>query len=435
MTTEQEGGRLHYAWVIAGMTFLALLAAAGVRSSFGVFIKPLERDFGWERGAIALAAAVSLLIYGASGPVAGRLVDRYGARRVLALSVLLCGAGALLSATITRLWHLVLWAGVLTAVGAGGAAIVTATAIAARWFDQRRGLMIGIAGAGVSAGQLLFIPLGMVLMLQFGWRASFAWMGAILFVLVAPLCIWLLRDDPAEKGLRPYGAATGSSGEPAGAALAVERRVTVLEAVRSPDFWYLAGGFFICGYTSNGMIGTHVIPHAVDHGLGEMTAAAALGLMGAMNVLGTVASGYICDRVGKKVPLACFYFFRGLSILYLIALDSPLTLNLWAVLFGLNYISTVPPTSTLTADLFGRLSVGVFFGWILLSHQVGAAPGAWIGGRLFDATGSYSAAFLSAAILAFVASDLMHVVALDSGNEDVPALFAIGDEGQLSPVG
>lgn len=407
MPTERQGGRLHYAWVIAGVTFLALLAASGVRSSFGVFIKPLERDFGWERGAIALAAAVSLLIYGASGPLAGRLVDRFGPRRVLALSVLLCGAGALLSATITHLWHLYLWAGVLTAVGAGGAALVTASAIAARWFEQRRGLMVGIAGAGTSAGQLLFIPLAMGLTLHLGWRPSFAWMGAILVLLVFPLCAWLLRDDPAEKGLRPYGAAPPRSAGGAGAAgLALPRRTAVSEAVRSPDFWYLAGGFFICGYTSNGMIGTHVVPHAVDRGLGEMTAAAALGLMGAMNVVGTLASGYLCDRFGKKVPLACFYFFRGVSILYLIAADTPLALNLWAVLFGLNYISTVPPTSTLTADLFGRLSVGVLFGWIFLSHQVGAAAGAWIGGRVFDSTGSYTGAFLSAAVLAFVAAGL-----------------------------
>lgn len=405
MPTQRQGGGLHYAWVIAGVTFLALLAASGVRSSFGVFIKPLEQDFGWERGVIALAAAISLLIYGASGPLAGRLVDRYGPRRVLALSVLLCGAGALLSATVTRLWHLYLWAGVLSAVGAGGAALVTASAVAARWFDQRRGLMIGIAGAGTSAGQLLFIPLAMGLTVYLGWRSSFVWMGAILVFLIFPVCAWLLRDDPAEKGLRLYGAAPpGPTGGAGAADLALERRTAVSEAVRSPDFWYLAGGFFICGYTSNGMIGTHVVPHAVDRGLGEMTAAAALGLMGAMNVVGTLASGYLCDRFGKKVPLACFYFFRGVSILYLVAVDTPLSLNLWAVLFGLNYISTVPPTSTLTTDLFGRFSVGVLFGWIFLSHQVGAAAGAWIGGRLFDTTGSYTAAFLSAAVLGFVAA-------------------------------
>jgi MFS family permease len=407
MPTKSHGGRLHYAWVVAGVTFLALLAASGVRSSFGVFIKPLERDFGWERGAIALAAAFSLLIYGAIGPFIGRLVDRYGPRRVLALSVLLCGAGALLSGTVTRLWHLYLWAGILTAVGAGGAAIVTASAVAARWFEQRRGLMMGIAGAGTSAGQLLFIPLAMGLTLQLGWRASFAWLGAILVFLVAPLTAWFLRDDPVEKGLLPYGAAAASAaGAAAGAVLAPERRTAVREAARSPDFWCLAGGFFVCGYTSNGMIGTHVVPYAVDRGLGEMTAAAALGLMGAMNIVGTIASGYLCDRFGKKVPLACFYFFRGVSILYLITVDAPLGLNLWAILFGLNYISTVPPTSTLTAELFGRLSVGVLFGWIFLSHQVGAAAGAWVGGWLFDATGSYAAAFVSAAILAFVAAGL-----------------------------
>lgn len=397
---------LHYAWIVVMALVLALMAGAGMRSSFGVFIKPLEQEFGWDRKALSLAAAIGLFLYGAVGPLAGRLADRLGPRPVLGWSLLILGVGAVASAAVTQLWQLVLTAGVFTAVGAGGAAISTASAVASRWFETRRGLVIGIAGAAMSAGQLLLIPLSMAVTVHYGWRMGFVTLGLLVLGIVFPVAVWLIRNDPADVGLSPYGA---SERDPAAASVSVGRgveRTSLREATRTGSFWLLAGSFFVCGYTSSGLIITHLIPHSIEHGFSEMAAAQALGIMGAMNVVGTILSGYICDRFGRKGPLAFYYFVRGLSLLFLIGVATVPSLHLFAAIFGLNYISTVPPTSTLTARIFGRYSVGELFGWIFLSHQVGAALGSYLGGVVFDLTGEYSLAFLSAAILAFIASGL-----------------------------
>jgi len=395
--------RVHYAWVIAAVVVLTLMISAGLRSTFGVFIKPLEREFGWSRTALSIVAAVSLFIYGASGPFAGRLADRIGPRGILTGSVILLGVGSLLSGRIGSLWQLALTSGLLMAAGAGGASVSVASSLAARWFESRRGLVLGLAGGGMSAGQLLIIPLAMTLTVYTGWRNGFTVLG-LLALLLVPLIFWLVRNDPEDKGLRPYGVSAGSA---AGWPMALEARTSLTEAKSDPAFWLLAGSFFVCGYTSTGLVMTHLIPHSVEHGFGEMAAAQALGIMGAVNIVGTVASGWICDRFGRKGPLAFYYFFRGVSLVFLIFVQTIPQLHLFAVIFGLNYISTVPPTSTLTAQLFGRRSVGEIFGWIFLSHQIGAALGSYLGGLLFDLTGGYTLAFLSAAILAFIATGLV----------------------------
>jgi predicted MFS family arabinose efflux permease len=224
-------------------------------------------------------------------------------------------------------------------------------------------------------------------------------------VIALPLTLALMRDDPADKGLRAYGA-TAASTEAAARAAATQRRVSIADAMQVPAFWLLAATFFVCGYTSNGLVLTHLVPHAADHGFSEMHAAQALGVMGAMNIFGTVLSGWICDRFGRKGPLSFYYGVRGLSLLFLLYVWNVPSLHLFAAIFGLNYISTVPPTTTLTANIFGRYSVGTLSGWIFFSHQVGSALGAAIGGWIFQSTGSYTWAFVSAAILAFVASAL-----------------------------
>ncbi len=395
--------RVHYAWVIIAITVVALMASSGLRSTFGVFIKPLEQEFGWGRTALSIVASLSLFIYGAAGPLAGRFADRLGPRWVLSGSVLLLGLGAFLSARIGSLWQLALTAGILMAAGAGGSGLAVASSLTARWFDSRRGLVLGFAGAGMSAGQLLVIPLAMSLTVFWGWRHGFTILGVIALAL-GPLVFWIVRNDPEDKGLRPYGAGRATA---PGAPLIGDERTRLSEAVGHSAFWLLAGSFFVCGYTSTGLIMTHLIPHSVEHGFSEMAAAQALGIMGAVNIVGTVASGWICDRFGRKGPLAFYYFFRGVSLIFLIFVQTVPQLDLFAVIFGLNYISTVPPTSTLTAQIFGRRSVGELYGWIFLSHQVGAALGSYLGGLLFDLTGGYTLAFLSAAILAFIATGLV----------------------------
>jgi predicted MFS family arabinose efflux permease len=256
----------------------------------------------------------------------------------------------------------------------------------------------------MSAGQMLIVPMAMVIIRLYGWRASFLWLGIGVLVLALPMILAFVRNDPADMGLRPYGAGTAAGAAFGG--VKDERRVPVSEAMGVPAFWLLAVTFFVCGYTSNGLVLTHLLPHAAEHGFSEMHAAQALGLMGAMNIVGTVASGWICDRFGRKGPLAFYYGVRGLSLIFLLYVWNVPSLHVFAAIFGLNYISTVPPTTTLTANIFGRLSVGALSGWIYFSHQVGSAIGAWAGGAIFDATGSYAWAFLSAAVLAFIASGL-----------------------------
>jgi MFS family permease len=403
MTGARE--KLHYAWVVLGAVVVIMLVASGLRAVFGVYIKPMEATFGWDRASLSGVAALSLLLLGAVGPFVGWLADRWGPRRVIVASCALLGLGTLLSSQVMTLWQIYLTAGILMSVGGGGVQMSTAAAVVARWFESRRGLALGVMGGSMSAGQLVIVPLAMWLTLHYGWRHSYVWLGITLLVTALPLAFWLVKDEPAQMGLLPLGASAGAA-RLASSATPADQRVPVAEAMQVPAFWLLAGTFFVCGYTTGGLVLTHLVPHAADHGFSEMDAAQALGVMGAMNILGTVASGWICDRFGRKGPLAFYYGVRGLSLLFLLYVWNLPSLEIFAAVFGLNYISTVPATTALTANIFGRYSIGTLSGWIYLSHQVGAALGAALGGLIFQATGSYSWAFVSGAILAFVAAGM-----------------------------
>ena len=397
--------RLHPAWIVLAALTLAMLAASGLRAVFGVYIKPMEAEFGWTRGALSGAAAVSLLLLGAVGPFVGRLADRWGPRRVIVLSLVLLAAGTIGSSFVQRLWHIYVTAGLFMAIGAGGVALTTGSAVIARWFEGRRGLAIGIAAGGMSAGQLILIPLATAITAYYGWRSSYLWLGTGL-LLVVPLAAWLIRNNPEDRGLRPYGATGPAQTAAQARAAQAAGRVSVVEAAQTLPFWLLMATFFVCGYTSNGMVLTHFMPHALEHNFTAFQASAALGVMGAMNVVGTMASGWICDRLGRRVPLAVYYFLRGVSLIFLLYVWDVPSLHFWAALFGLNYISTVPPTTTLTANIYGRYSVGELSGWIFFSHQVGSALGAALAGWVYEWTGSYSPAFVSAALMGFLAAGL-----------------------------
>jgi len=402
--------RVHPAWIVLGALTVCMLAGSGLRSVFGVYIKPMEAEFGWTRGALSGAAAVSLLLLGAAGPFVGRLADRWGPRNVIAISLFVLALGAIGSSFIQTLWHVYVMTGVFMALGAGGVALTTGSTVVARWFEARRGLAIGIAAGGMSAGQLIVIPLAMALTVWFGWRTSFLWLGIGLLVLVLPVCLGLIRNNPEDRGTRPYGATGPAPTRAEAQATRVAGRVGVSEAAQTLPFWLLMGTFFVCGYTSNGMVLTHFMPHALEHNFTAFQASSALGVMGAMNIMGTLASGWICDRFGRRGPLATYYFVRGVSLLFLLYVWNVPSLHLWAALFGLNYISTVPPTTTLTANIYGPYSVGELSGWIFFAHQVGSALGAALAGWVFELTGTYSNAFVSAAVLAFVAAGLAMMI-------------------------
>lgn len=405
MMRAHASGRYHHAWIVLGAMCLVLLGASGVRSAFGVFIKPLEAEFGLGRTSLSTIAALSLLLYGAVGPIVGRLADRWGPRGVLIGAAVLLGLGALASALITGMWQLYLTAGVVMALGAGGAAMSVAASLTTRWFETRRGLALGVAGGGMAAGQLLIVPLLMVLTLAWGWRLSYVLLGVGFLVLILPVTLIFIRNDPQELGLIPYGATAGTT--TSGPADRAAERTSVLSAARTLPFWLLAGSFWVCGYTTSGLVLTHLIPYAAEHGFHASHAAQAIGVMGALNIVGTVASGWLSDRFGPRLPLAGYYSLRGLSLVALPFVGTVPGLFGFAAIFGLNYISTVPPTTALTAMTYGRYSVGELSGWIFLSHQLGAAVGSIVGGVLYDRFGNYTLAFHSAAALAFLATAMV----------------------------
>ncbi|HET7478023.1 MAG TPA: MFS transporter [Rubrobacteraceae bacterium] len=409
----ESRGRLYYGWIVVAVVFLALLVSAGVRAAPTVLINPLENELGWGRATISFAVSIGLLLYGLSGPVAGWLMDRFGPKLLTLAGLAVIGGSTLAGATVTELWQLNLFWGVLSGVGTGVVAPVLGATVANRWFFERRGLVLGIFGAAASAGQLVSVPALMWLVVAVGWRQGVVFLALAALTVIVPILLFM-RDDPRKMGLRPYGdteseepAAQSSPAPEPGTPLAdvdPQRSGVLRRAVRAPEFWLLSGSFFICGASSNGIIGVHFIPHSIDHGIPEVTAAGVLALMGAMNFVGTIASGFLTDRYDPRKLLAVYYSLRGLSLLLLPFVTHFEGLAIFAVFFGLDYIATVPPTVALVADRFGRMNVGTVFGWVFFSHQLGAALASYLGGVARDSLGDYTAAFIIAGILAGMAA-------------------------------
>ncbi|HLW61352.1 MAG TPA: MFS transporter [bacterium] len=403
-------GRLHYGWIVAGVTFLTLLTAAGIRSTPGVLIIPLEKEFGWTRTTVSLAVSINLLLYGLFGPFAAALMDRLGVRRVMLASLALVATGVGLTTFMHTPLQLILLWGVVVGLGTGTMALVLGAYIATRWFAERRGIVMGVLTASVATGQLLFLPSLASIVVVHGWRWAVLGVSGAALVMI-PLVFVLMRDDPADVGLQPYGAGADhvaaparSSVNPATAALAGLSR-----GARSRDFWLLSGSFFICGASTNGLIGTHLIPASMEHGIPEVTAATLLATMGVFDLIGTLASGWLSDRVDNRYLLCWYYGLRGLSLLFLpYALGTQfLGLAAFAVFYGLDWVATVPPTVRLTADIFGKRNVGVVFGWISAGHQLGAATAAFGAGAARVWLGSYQVAFMTSGLLCLIASGLV----------------------------
>ncbi|HLW02520.1 MAG TPA: MFS transporter [Ktedonobacterales bacterium] len=409
MLVKRLASRLHYGWIIAALTFLTMLTASGMRSTPGVLIVPLQQQFGWDRGAISLSVSINLVLFGLSGPFAAAVMQRVGIRKVMVAALLLVGLAAALTTVMQSLWQLYLLWGVLVGMATGCLTSVLAAVVTNRWFVKRRGLVLGILTATNATGQLIFLPLLASLVVTQGWRAA-ALVTTAAALIVAPLVALLMRDKPRDVGLRPYGAepndeeATGAAGNPFAAAIG-----GLIKGLRSRDFWFLAGSFFICGATTNGLIGTHLIPAAMDDGIPEVTAASMLALIGVFDLIGTTCSGWLSDRMDNRWLLCWYYGLRGLSLLLLpFALGtSYLTLGLFIVFYGLDWVATVPPTTRLTADIFGKENVGIVFGWIFAAHQFGAATAAYTAGVARTLLGTYQQTFLAAGLLCLLASGLV----------------------------
>jgi sugar phosphate permease len=391
-------GRVFYGWVIVAVTAIVLLATAGVRSAPGAFLVAMKGEAGWSTASLSFAAAVGLVAYGLAGPISGRLMAAIGIRRVTILSLALTAASLLAAILVTDIWLLTLTFGLLSGLATGLVASVLGATVANRWFLRSRGLVVGMFGASTSAGQLVFFPLLTTLAVAYGWRAGAIVLVGLALALLIPVLL-LFREDPADIGALPLGTEPGTPVAPAPAPdPAVMRR-----AVRSVDFWFLASTFFVCGATSNGLIGQHFIAHAVDHGFTQVAAAEALAIMGAFNFVGTIASGWLTDRVDPRRLLLVYYAFRGVSLLFLPFVHDSMGILAFSVLFGLDYIATVPPTVQLCADRFGRRNVGIVYGWVFAAHMFGAAISAWVAGVVRESVGDYAAAFVAAGWIAIIA--------------------------------
>ncbi|GAA1980441.1 MFS transporter [Kitasatospora viridis] len=404
-TAARRTTRPHYAWVIAALSLLVLVGSAGFRSTPGLMMTPWNSEFGWSHGIISLAVSINLILYGLTAPFAAALMDRFGVRLVTVCALLTISVGAGLTVLMTQTWQLLLCWGVLVGLGSGSMAGAFATTISGRWFKARQGLVTGVLTAAGAAGNLVFLPVLSWLVGAHGWRTAVVVVSLCATAVAVPVLL-LMREHPSDLGLLPYGAGPDDELPPRSSGRAVSRTLRVLrEAMRTRVFWLLAGSFAICGATTVGLVGTHFIPAAHDHGMPETTAADLLALIGVFDVIGTVASGWFTDRFDSGRLLIVYYALRGLSLLLLpqlfdISVKPPFLA--FVIFYGLDWVATVPPTVALCRRHFGA-DAPIVFGWVLACHQIGASIVSTAAGVMRDKFGDYDLAWYGAGGLCAIA--------------------------------
>ena len=399
--------RIHPAWIAAGITWFTLVASAGYRSAPSVLIVPLEDSFGWSRSQISLAISINILLYGLTAPFAAALMERFTVRKVVMSALSAVSLGAFLTIFMNKPWHLILLWGVVVGIGTGSMALVFAATIASRWFMQRRGLVVGALTAAAATGQLIFLPLLSKLAMDHGWKSVSITIAASAAVVI-PLIWWGLNEQPQDIGHKPYGAPADWVAPEKIQGRAAKNAINALKAgSKRKDFWLLFGTFFICGLSTNGLIGTHFIPAAHDHGMGEVVAASLLAMIGVFDVVGTLFSGYLTDRIDSRKLLFAYYSLRGLSLMILpsilFASVHPSTL-VFVIFYGLDWVATVPPTIALCRTVLGPQSGTVVYGWVFTGHQIGASVAALGAALLRVKFGDYAASFYIAGFLCLIAS-------------------------------
>ncbi|MEE2057103.1 MFS transporter [Rhodococcus artemisiae] len=404
---------IHPAWWVASVAFLALFGAAGFRAAPGALMVPLHDEFGWSMSIMSLAVSINLILFGLVAPFAAALMDRFGMRRVISTALVLVALGAGGSIAMTASWQLLVFWGLLIGTGTGSMALVLAATIADRWFVERRGLVMGVLTAGSATGQLVILPPVASLAENVGWRPASLVIGGAALVVV-PLVWLVIRDHPRERCVLPYGAdpqtymppkpATGSAFGRAVEGLAY--------AVRQRAFWALAIAFAVCGATTNGLVGIHFIPSAHDHGMPATTAAGLLAAVGVFDIVGTIASGWLTDKFDPRKLLAAYYTFRGVSLVllpWLLQESVHPSIVVFVVVYGLDWVATVPPTATLCREIFGERGT-IVFGWVFAAHQIGAAAAAFGAGVIRDTFGTYTYAWWGGAAMCVMAASLSILV-------------------------
>jgi predicted MFS family arabinose efflux permease len=403
---KEKSFKFHYGWIVTCIAFLTLLVSAGVRSTPGVLIVPLEHAFGWDSMSTTFPLAINLALYGLCGPFAAAIMEKYGIKRVMVYALILLAIGTGLSGWMKTTWQFTLLWGLVIGIGTGFSSSVLGAVITNRWFKERKGLVMGILTASGATGQLIFLPFLAKLATNMSWKMT-VWATSLASLIVVIFVLIFMRERPSDIGVSPYGATEMVQPSPF---LLRNPFTSAFEGLKigiaSREFWLLAGSFFVCGLSTNGLIGTHLIPACMEHGMSEVTAASMLAFMGIFDIIGTTISGWLSDRWDSRWLLFWYYGLRGLSLVFLpTALDSSSMwgLTVFAIFYGLDWVATVPPTVRLCNNIFGEQS-GIVFGWIWASHQFGAATAAFGGGTLHAFVGSYAFIFIFAGILCVVAS-------------------------------
>jgi len=406
ISTRLAARDIHYGWVMVAVTFLTSLISSASVGAPGVFILPLEKEFGWSTTQISSALSIRLLLFGLMAPFAAAMMARFGLRNVVVSALAIIMAGLAASLTMTQAWHLIALWGFVVGFGTGMTAMVLGATVATRWFVARRGLVVGILSASVATGQLIFLPILAYLTDAFGWRIAMGLM-CVMLAFAAMAVLLLMRDRPSDLGLRPFGddGTAPAPAAPPAASIVATALATLRDAARTRVFWILFGTFFICGASTNGLVQTHLIPMCADFGIPATTSATLLAAMGIFDFIGTILSGWLSDRYDNRWLLFWYYGLRGLSLLFL-----PFTnfsfygLSIFAMFYGLDWIATVPPTVKLTAKHFGPERAAMVFGWIFVGHQIGSATAAFGAGLTRTLLESYLPAFFAAGVLCIIAA-------------------------------
>ena len=404
---KRSSPKIHPGWIAVAVTFVTLMATAGFRSAPTVLVVPLEDAFGWSRSDISLAIAINLILFGLVSPFAAALMEKFGIRRVVMTALTTISIGAFLTIFISAPWQLIATWGVIVGIGTGSMALVFAATIANRWFVAKRGLVTGLLTAATATGQLIFLPGLSYIATTYSWKSVSITVSSFA-ILVVPFIFFLLREEPAEVGLLPYGAPVGwqppAKSELSAGALAID---TLKQSSKKKDFWYLYGSFFVCGLSTSGLMGTHLIPAAHDHGMPTTVAASMLALIGIFDVIGTLFSGWITDRYDPRKLLFFYFGTRGLSLFLLpsILFSSihPSTL-IFVIFYGLDWVATVPPTIMLCRSILGPQRASIVYGWVFTGHQIGGAIAAFGAAVLRVKLGDYAVAFYISGAMCIVTS-------------------------------
>ena len=415
---------VHYGWVVIAATFFSGLVMAGAVGLPGAFILPLSKEFGWDNAQISSALAIRFLLFGFMGPFSAALIERYGVRRIVFMAQVLVFFGLAGALTMTAFWQLFVYWGLMIGVGSGLTALVLSAIVSTRWFTARRGLVVGMLTAATATGQLVFLPLATWLVDKYGWRVALG--PSMAAIGLAAVAVFLLVvDRPVDVGIAPYGE---TDVQPAPAAAPAGNAVArafggLRDAMGVPAFWLLAGSFFICGLSTNGLVQTHFIPMCVDFGMAAVAAASVLAVMGMFDFVGTIGSGYLSDRIDSRKLLFWYYGLRGVSLLWLpTSTFTVYGLSIFAVFYGLDWIATVPPTVKLTGYVFGREKAGLVFGWIFASHQVGSAIAALGGGLSRTWLLTYAPAFYIAGASCLIAAAMSLMIGRGGAAKPVPVV-------------